>query len=179
MRTAGLVVLVAVAACAGARATQSPAPQSSAAPAATAAGDSFSAERAQYPSTYKRHPYAAVLIKNATIMTAAGQEILNGSILFKDGRIVAVGASVTAPADAVVVDGTGKYVTPGIIDVHSHIGVYAEPGTWAESDGNEATRAPTPRTYGPSTRSGRRTPRSRWPSRAASPPSKPFRAPPT
>ncbi|HZH40597.1 MAG TPA: hypothetical protein VFD85_06280, partial [Gemmatimonadales bacterium] len=123
---------MAVAACAGARATQSPTPaQHAAAPATTAASqqDSFSAERAQYPSTYQRHPNPPVLIRNATIMTAAGQEIANGSILFKDGRIVAVGTAVTAPADAVVVDGTGKYVTPGIIDVHSHMGVYAAPGT--------------------------------------------------
>ncbi|HEX4632416.1 MAG TPA: hypothetical protein VH163_01195, partial [Gemmatimonadales bacterium] len=147
MRSAGWLVVVALAACAGARAPQSPSPaQSAAAPAATSAAaqqDSFSAERAQYPSTYKRHPNPPVLIKNATIMTAAGQEIANGSILFKDGRIVAVGTSVTAPADAVVVDGTGKYVTPGIIDVHSHMGVYAAPGTFAESDGNEATRPNT------------------------------------
>ncbi|HVH09369.1 MAG TPA: amidohydrolase, partial [Gemmatimonadales bacterium] len=80
-----------------------------------------------------------VLIKNATIMTAAGQELSGGSILFKDGRIVAVGASVAAPPDAVVVDGTGHFVTPGIIDEHSHLGVYAAPATDAESDGNEAT----------------------------------------
>ena len=150
MRTAGLLVLAGVAACAGARATQSPVPaqtataQTPSAPQTSAATqDSFSAERAQYPSTYKRHLNPTVLIKNATIMTAAGQEIANGSILFKDGRIVAVGTTVTAPADAVVVDGTGKFVTPGIIDVHSHMGVYAAPGTWAESDGNEATRPNT------------------------------------
>src|SRR5947207_15805453 len=80
-----------------------------------------------------------VLLRNATSMTATGQEIRNGSILFKDGRIVAVGEKVDAPADAAVVDGTGKYVTPGLIDDHSHLGVYAAPGTDAESDGNEAT----------------------------------------
>jgi imidazolonepropionase-like amidohydrolase len=84
-----------------------------------------------------------VLIKNATIMTAAGQQIANGSILLRDGRIVAVGATVVAPTEAVVVDGTGKFVTPGIIDDHSHLGVYAAPGTDAESDGNEATNPVT------------------------------------
>jgi imidazolonepropionase-like amidohydrolase len=84
-----------------------------------------------------------VLIKNATIMTAAGPEITHGSILFRDGRIVTVGADVAAPADAVVVDGTGTFVTPGIIDDHSHLGVYAAPGTDAESDGNEATNPVT------------------------------------
>src|SRR5260370_36104372 len=76
-------------------------------------------------------------------MTATGQEIPNGSILLKDGRIVAVGAKVEAPADAGVVEGTGKYVTPGLVDDHSHLGVYAPPGTDAESDGNEATNPVT------------------------------------
>jgi imidazolonepropionase-like amidohydrolase len=79
------------------------------------------------------------VIRNATIMTAAGQEIANGSIVLKDGRIVAVGRDVTPPPDAEIFDAGGKFVTPGIIDSHSHIGVYAAPGTAAESDGNEAT----------------------------------------
>ncbi len=56
---------------------------------------------------------------------------------------VAVGTAVTAPSDAIVVDGTGKFVTPGLIDTHSHIGVYSAPGTFAESDGNEATNPVT------------------------------------
>ncbi|HEX4628315.1 MAG TPA: hypothetical protein VH137_05940, partial [Gemmatimonadales bacterium] len=99
----------------------------------------ISAERAKYPSTYARHPNPPVVIRNATIMTATGQEIPNGTLVFKDGRIVAVGAKVEAPAGAVLVDGSGKYVTPGLIDVHSHLGVYAAPGTLAEDDGNEAT----------------------------------------
>jgi imidazolonepropionase-like amidohydrolase len=148
MRQSFAFLLLSTVACAsaGARTAQAPAqsPAPASRPAASAASaDSSSWDRAQYPSTYKRHPNAPVLIKNATIMTAAGQEIANGAILFKDGRIVAVGTNVPAPADAVVVDGTGKFVTPGIIDVHSHLGVYAAPGTWAESDGNEATRPVT------------------------------------
>ncbi|MGH9261555.1 MAG: amidohydrolase, partial [Acidimicrobiales bacterium] len=84
-----------------------------------------------------------MVIRNATIMTATGQEIAGGAILLRDGRIVSVGATVDAPADAVVVDGTGKFVTPGLIDTHSHLGVYAAPGTQAESDGNEATNPVT------------------------------------
>src|SRR6058998_1468680 len=114
-----------------------------AAPAPIASAESTSVARPQYPSTYVRHPNPPVLIRNATIMTATGQEIPNGSILFKDGRIVAVGATVQAPPDAVLVDGTGKFVTPGLIDDHSHLGVYAAPGTEAESDGNEATNPVT------------------------------------
>ena len=98
-------------------------------PAPAGAPESTSVNRAQYPSTYHRHTNPPVLIRNATIMTATGQVISNGAILLRDGRIVAVGATVTAPADATVVDGTGKFVTPGIIDDHSHLGVYAAPGT--------------------------------------------------
>lgn len=123
-----------------ARPAQTPAPAPRAGPATAATSSS---DRPQYPSTYRRHPNPPVLIRNATILTAAGQEIPGGSIFFKDGRIVAVGAKVEAPADAVVVDGTGRFVTPGLIDEHSHLGVYAAPGTEAESDGNEATNPVT------------------------------------
>ncbi len=133
---------IGAAACATAAARpaqQSPAASSASAPAARATSDSSSTDRAQYPSTYKRRAESPVLIRNATIMTAAGQELQAGSILLRDGRIAAVGAEVTPPADAIIVDGSGKFVTPGIIDSHSHIGVYAAPGTSAESDGNEAT----------------------------------------
>jgi imidazolonepropionase-like amidohydrolase len=130
-------------ACAGARA-QSPA--AAAPPPATsspASADSMSHDRPQYLSTYRRRPNPPVLIRNATVLTAAGQEIAGASVLLRDGKIVAVGAGVTGPPDAVVVDGSGKFVTPGIIDTHSHLGVYAAPGTQAESDGNEATNPVT------------------------------------
>jgi imidazolonepropionase-like amidohydrolase len=76
-------------------------------------------------------------------MTAAGPTIRNGALLLRDGKIAAVGERVDAPADAVVIDGAGKYVTPGLIDTHSHLGVYASPGTDASSDGNEATNPVT------------------------------------
>ncbi|MEA2690331.1 MAG: hypothetical protein QOD51_2938, partial [Candidatus Eremiobacteraeota bacterium] len=73
-----------------------------------------------YPSTYVPFASRATLIRNATILTAAGAAIRNGSILLRDGKIVAVGANVAAPADAVVtIDARGKYVTPGIIDIHT------------------------------------------------------------
>jgi len=130
-----LLALSSACASAGGRATSK-----AAAPPVTAA-ESLSVSRAQYPSTYRRHAHPPVVIRNATIMTATGREIPNGAISFKDGRIVAVGegATVAAPAGAVIVDGAGKYVTPGLIDTHSHLGVYAAPGTDAEADGNELT----------------------------------------
>jgi imidazolonepropionase-like amidohydrolase len=98
-----------------------------------------SAERPQYVSTYQRHPNPPVVIRNATVLTAAGPELTRASVSFADGRIVAVGADVSTSAGATVVDGSGKFVTPGIIDVHSHLGVYAAPGTPGLNDGNEAT----------------------------------------
>src|SRR5690242_12278728 len=143
-----LVLLALTLGCASgaARPAQAPAPAASAlaAPARTATSDSSSVDRPQYPSTYQRHPNPPVLIRNATIMTAAGQEIAGGSIYFKDGRIVAVGTKIDAPPpDAVVVDGTGRDVTPGMIGEHSHLGVYAARGTDAECDGKEATNTVT------------------------------------
>ncbi|MEZ4588159.1 MAG: amidohydrolase family protein [Gemmatimonadales bacterium] len=59
-------------------------------------------------------------ITNATIMTASRGTIEKGTVLIRDGKIAAVGTDVSVPADAVVIDGTGRYVTPGIIDAHSH-----------------------------------------------------------
>lgn len=63
------------------------------------------------------------LIRNATILTVTNGTIANGSVLIRGSKIAAVGANVTAPANATVIDGTGKFVLPGIIDTHSHTGV--------------------------------------------------------
>lgn len=64
-----------------------------------------------------------VLIKNATILTASHGTIENGSILIRGGKIAAIGKDVTASAGARVIDATGMYVTPGLIDAHSHTAV--------------------------------------------------------
>jgi imidazolonepropionase-like amidohydrolase len=65
-----------------------------------------------------------ILIKNATIMTASHGTINNGSILIRNGKIAEVGPNVTASGPNVqVIDATGKYVTPGIIDCHSHTAI--------------------------------------------------------
>lgn len=61
-----------------------------------------------------------VAITNATILTASHGTIEKGTIIIRDGKIAAVGADVAVPAGAQVIDGTGKFVTPGIIDAHSH-----------------------------------------------------------
>lgn len=61
-----------------------------------------------------------VLIKNATVLTAAKGTLANTDILVRDGKIARIGKNLSAGANARVIDGTGKYVTPGIIDAHSH-----------------------------------------------------------
>ncbi|HXI87335.1 MAG TPA: amidohydrolase [Parvularculaceae bacterium] len=98
-----------------------------------------------YPSTYQPYPSKPTLIAGATILTGTGQRIENGAILLIDGKISAVGAAadVKAPDGAVRIDATGKFVTPGIIDIHSHLGVYPSPGVDSTSDGNEATNPDT------------------------------------
>jgi imidazolonepropionase-like amidohydrolase len=63
------------------------------------------------------------LIKNATVLTVTHGTIEHGSILIRDGKIAAVGTDVSAPSDAKVIDATGEYVIPGIIDCHSHIAI--------------------------------------------------------
>jgi imidazolonepropionase-like amidohydrolase len=84
-----------------------------------------------------------IAIRGATILTANGQQIAGGTIVLAGGAITALGAdaAVTVPAGARVIDGKGRFVTPGLIDAHSHIGVYAAPAARAHDDGNE-TSAP-------------------------------------
>ena len=64
---------------------------------------------------------STTLIRNATVLTVTKGTITHGSVLVRDGKIAEVGENITAPADAKVIDATGDYVIPGIIDCHSHI----------------------------------------------------------
>jgi imidazolonepropionase-like amidohydrolase len=80
-----------------------------------------------------------VVISGATVLTATGTAIDKGTVILDGGTIRYVGnAPPPTPAGARVIDGTGKFVTPGIIDSHSHLGVYAAPDAVANQDGNEA-----------------------------------------
>ncbi|WP_396214275.1 amidohydrolase family protein [Gemmatimonas sp.] len=67
---------------------------------------------------------AAVVVRNATVWTQGAQGRLeNADLLVQNGKIVKVGQKLTAPKGAVEIDGTGKHVTPGLIDPHTHGGV--------------------------------------------------------
>jgi imidazolonepropionase-like amidohydrolase len=63
------------------------------------------------------------LIKNGTVLTVTKGTIENGDVLVRDGKIAEVGKGLTAPSGAQVIDATGEYVMPGIIDCHSHIAI--------------------------------------------------------
>lgn len=80
-------------------------------------------------------------IRGATVMTATGRTLTDATVVLSGGAITALGpaASTVIPQGARVIDGAGKVVTPGIIDAHSHLGVYAAPSTQANDDGNEAS----------------------------------------
>lgn len=133
-----LLALV-LAGCAGAPAAEAPAP-AAAAPTPPASAGAYSRPNADpFPSTYQPWASRPTLIRNVHIFTGVGPLIRDGAVLMANGKIVAVGQNLTAPEGAIVVDGQGKYVTPGLIDTHSHLGVYPAPGTAAHSDGNEAT----------------------------------------
>jgi imidazolonepropionase-like amidohydrolase len=93
-----------------------------------------------YPSTYKPYPGTPTLIRNVTIYDGEGARIENGTVVFRDGKIEEVlSGKVELKSGYAEIDGRGKWVTPGIIDVHSHLGDYPSPGVEANSDGNEAT----------------------------------------
>jgi imidazolonepropionase-like amidohydrolase len=99
-----------------------------------------------YPSTYHALPSTTTLIKNATVLTGTGERQDNADVLFVDGKIKQVGKNLAAD-NATVIDGKGKWVTPGIIDVHSHLGVYPSPSVESHSDGNEMTSPNTARVW--------------------------------
>lgn len=118
-------------------------------PSKSARASSSSAE-APYASTYKAYPGSPTLIRGATIYDGAGARIDGGVVLMQDGKITAVAGAVAdlnLPAGTITIDGTGKFVTPGVIDIHSHLGDYPTPSVEANSDGNEATSPTTPEVW--------------------------------
>ena len=91
-----------------------------------------------YLSTYRAQSSAPVLIRNATVLDGTGRRLDGADVLIRDGKIVDVGTALPQ-GDASTIDAKGRWVTPGLIDVHSHLGVYASPGVNATQDGNEMT----------------------------------------
>ena len=100
-----------------------------------------------YPSSYTPLPSVSTLITNVNIIDGNGGMIEGGAIGIRDGKIFFVGKEMPKIAFERTIDGAGRWVTPGIIDVHSHLGVYASPSVAAHSDGNEMTKPVTPEVW--------------------------------
>ena len=95
-----------------------------------------------YASRYRPLDSVATLLAGATVLTGTGERLDGADVLMRDGKIVAVGSELDA-GDATSIDASGMWITPGVIDVHSHLGVYASPGVAAHSDGNEMSKPVT------------------------------------
>lgn len=89
-----------------------------------------------------------ILIKNGTIKPITGPDIENGQVLIEDGKIVAIGKEVEAPADAQVIDAAGCLVAPGFVEAHCHIGLDEEAIGFEGADYNEMTDPVTPQMRG-------------------------------
>ncbi len=92
-----------------------------------------------FESKYEPLPSENILISNANIYDGEGNEFLETDLLIQDRKVIAIGKDLPINNNFNVIDATNKWVTPGIIDIHSHMGVYPAPGVSTSSDGNEAT----------------------------------------
>ena len=92
-----------------------------------------------FKSTYSPLPQSNILFKGANIYDGEGNEFLNTDVIIKDGIIIAIGEDLPVSDKTIIIDVTDKWITPGIIDIHSHMGVYPAPSVSTSSDGNEAT----------------------------------------
>ena len=99
----------------------------------------INANNEPFKSTYYSLPQSNILFKGVNIYDGDGNEFLNTDVIINNGVIVAIGEDLPISEDTIIKDITGKWITPGIIDIHSHMGVYSAPGVSTSSDGNEAT----------------------------------------
>ncbi|KTD90231.1 amidohydrolase [Pseudoalteromonas sp. H71] len=100
--------------------------------------DKITINKNPYPSTYTPISTSSTLITNATVLTGTGERLDDADVLLVDGKVLQVGKDLAAKADTTI-DAQGKWVTPGIIDVHSHLGAYPNPSVESHQDGNEMT----------------------------------------
>ena len=96
-----------------------------------------------YPSSYQPLPRVDTLIVDVTILDGAGRRIDNGEILLRDGKIAAIGQGLPRN-DVTIVQGHGRWLTPGIIDVHSHNGTYVLPLTSLDSKSSDVSEISDP-----------------------------------
>ena len=100
-----------------------------------------------FPSTYRVPEAAPLLIRGATLLTGTGEQIDQADLLVADGKIQQIGQNLEPVDGAEIVDGRGRWLTPGIIDVHSHMGVYPNPAIKPHADGNEMVSPTTAKVW--------------------------------
>ena len=100
-----------------------------------------------FVSTYNPSSSGDVLIRGGKILTGTGEELEGVDILIRDNMIQEISKAINPGSDALFIDAEGKWITPGIIDIHSHMGVYPAPSLRSNSDGNEATSPVTPHVW--------------------------------
>ncbi len=84
-----------------------------------------------------------IAIENGRLVTITGGIIDSGVLLIEGATIKAIGKDISIPGEAEIIDATGKWIMPGMIDAHSHVGIYGEPAVWANLDINEITNPNT------------------------------------
>ena len=91
-----------------------------------------------------------IAIINAKIVTVTNGTVEKGALLVEDGKIKAYGADIAIPEGAEIIDAKGGWLTPGFIDVHTHISTFNEPNTMPglQNDGNEGSSPITPEIRG-------------------------------
>lgn len=104
-----------------------------------------------FPSTYAPLPRKDTLLVNATVLDGAGHRYDHANVWMRDGKIVALATTpIDVPAGTETIDAKGRWITPGIIDVHSHDGAFAAPFTsldLEESDVSETSSPVTPNVW--------------------------------
>lgn len=96
-----------------------------------------------FPSTYSAPSHPTFAVVNAQVLTGTGERLEDATVVVQEGKFVSIGTGVVLPDNTEIIDAKGKWLTPGLIDVHSHMGVYPAPGTMNHADGNEMTEPVT------------------------------------
>eukprot|EP00004_Rigifila_ramosa_P019493 TRINITY_DN4960_c0_g1_i1.p1 TRINITY_DN4960_c0_g1~~TRINITY_DN4960_c0_g1_i1.p1 ORF type:complete len:902 (-),score=201.17 TRINITY_DN4960_c0_g1_i1:41-2650(-) len=96
-------------------------------------------EKSKADQDMSRSTAGAVLLKGGTVWTATGAVLQNTDVLLQNGLIAAIGVGLAPPSGATVVNATGKHITPGLVDAHSHVGLSSWPELTYNGDTNELT----------------------------------------
>ena len=100
-----------------------------------------------FASTYNPQNSGDILIRNGNILDGTGDEFIGYDILISANKIKEVGVSIEVEDEVTIIDANGRWITPGLIDIHSHMGVYPSPSLRSNSDGNESTHPVTPHVW--------------------------------